>query len=199
MKTLSLLTGICFFIASACIAQKSVLPEIGATYFTNNLPNPTNLNDFGAFSFSIRCFIKKNNNSAFAFETPISLTTKFNKGKTVLIGMQVPVVLTYSIGAGASDNMSEKKMGYTIGAGASWFYHKVQSKKDELPAYCESLSEIGPIVKGGIKFSVKSFTLFKTNGRNVHPYIGVNILHQFNLNDSQKNIGSLSLMLGFAF
>lgn len=180
-------------------AQKSVLIEIGATYLTNNLPNPTSLNDFGALSINTRYLINKKENFSITLEAPISFTTKLNSGKTVFIGVQTPLLLTYSIGAGASDNISGKRMGYTIGAGAAWFYQQVRSKKNELPSYCEFLSQAGPIVKGGIRYPVKSLMLFKANGKEVYPSIGVNVFHQFNIGDRKKNIGSLSVMLGFAF
>lgn len=200
MKSFILVLG-CFLISTTrSVAQKkSVLFEIGVTYLTNNLPNPTNLNDFGAFTFSTRYFITKRENSAIALEAPISFTTKLNKGKTVLIGLQTPLLLTYSIGAGASCIQSYKKMGYTIGAGVSWFYQQAKSKKDELATYSESIFQLGPIVKVGIRFPIKSFMLFNENGKNVHPSLAVNLLPQFNLSNNKNNIGSVSLMLGITF
>jgi hypothetical protein len=199
MRICFLLLGWVLIISAKSVAQKSALFEIGFTYLTNNLPDSTNLNDFGAFSFNTRYLITKKENSAIALEALVSFTAKLYKGKTVLIGVQIPLLLTYSSGAGSSDNVSDKKMGYTIGAGVSWFYQQAKSKRDELPVYSESLSQLGPIVKGGFRFPIKSLTLFKANGKDVHPSLAVNILHQFNLSDTKKNIGSVSLMLGITF
>ena len=199
MKNFILVLG-CFLISTTkSIAQKSVLFEIGVTYLSNNQPNPTNLYNFGAFTFNTRYFITKSDNSAIALEAPFSFTTKFNKGKIVLIGLQTPLLLTYSIAAGASCNQSYKKMGYTIGAGVSWFYQQAKSKKDELVTYSESLFQLGPIVKVGIRFPIKSFRLFNENGKDVYPGLAVNLLPQFNLSNNKNNIGSVSLMLGITF
>lgn len=199
MKALFFLLSSLFISPLTSTAQKPVLFEAGLTYLTKNLPPPTTLYDFGAFTFTTRYFLSKKANASIAFEAPVSFTVKINKGEAVHLGVQTPLLITYSFGSGASDMVSNKKMGYTFGTGVSWFYQQRRSKQGALPTYNESLPQIGPIVKAGVRFPGKTFSLFKENDNAVHASFAINLLQQFNVNNRNYNIGSVSVMVCFVF
>ena len=181
-------------------AQQSVLFEAGPSYFSNNLPdNYTHLYDFIVFTFNTRILFAEKTNSAFSIEVPLSVRSHFAGEIMNRFSLQVPLYLTYNIGAGASGNSSEKKAGYLAGIGWGYFYQQAFAKQIEQPQYKESISITGPEAELGLRFALRKIDLFKVNKKIVHPSVTIRISHLFNLKDSNHDIGSVSALAGFAF
>jgi hypothetical protein len=195
----SLLTVLFFFGSLALFSQRSVLFEVGGSYFTNEFSSYHFLNDFAAFSFNTRILFAERPGSAFSWELPLSLRTRIKKDVVTRFALQLPVLIVYNLGSGASGLPSGKNLGLTAGVGYGYFYQKSQSELLEIPVHKESISMHGPLAQGGIRFRLKSIRLFSSAGKDVNPAIAIKFTHHFNLIDGGQNIGSLSLLLGLSF
>jgi hypothetical protein len=192
---LLLLIGVC----RESKGQASLLFEAGTTYFSNDFESSyEHMNDFFAFTFNTRVMLMEKRSSAFAIEVPLSIRSKFSDDVVSRFGFHVPVLMTYSIGAAASSLHNEKRIGATIGAGWGYFYQQSKAEKHELP-YKESISVSGPEVQFGVRIPLRTVTMFKVKDKEVSPSLTFRISNLFDIKDQQHNVGSISVLVGFAF
>lgn len=195
-----ILTVFLLYLSFFSRAQKSVLFDIGVTYFTNEIVTPCNcLNDFAAVTFNSRIIMLASPNSSVSLEIPLSLRSRIRDDIMTRFGLHVPVAITYNYGAGASGNPSQKKIGFLVGAGWGYYYQKATSKAGESPPFNSSVSISGPQGLLGIRLPMRRIELFKIKNRPVHPSLTIKFIDLVDLRSSHRNIGGLSLLMGMSF
>jgi hypothetical protein len=201
-----LLSRLCsiFFLVLVCEnnsqAQRSVLLEVGATYFTNDIENPmTRLSDFLALTITPRFILHSNQHSALSVDLPLSIRSRFSDETMTRFGTHLPVMVSYNFGAGASEKSTTHKFGAMAGVGMGYFYQLAKSGNGETSPYKESLSVFGPAAQFGVRFIVSKKTLFKTSENEVHPYMAIKFNYQADWKNRQHDIGALSVTMGLSF
>jgi hypothetical protein len=180
--------------------QRSVLFEAGVTYFTNDIENPsTNLLDFLALTITPRIILASTQHSAFSLDFPLSIRSKFSGETVTRFGTHLPAMISYSLGAGASDKSVSHKFGAMAAVGMGYFYQLAKSGNGETSSYKESLSVFGPAAQLGVRFVLSGTTLFKASENEAHPYIAIKLNYQADWKNRQHDIGSLSVAMGLSF
>lgn len=177
-----------------------MLFEAGATYFTNDVDNPqTRLYDFLGFTINPRILLVRANNTSLSLDFPLSIRSKSRGDRNTRFGVQVPALVLFNYGAGANDKPNKSFLGFTAGAGWAYFHQRTQSEVNESPQYKESLSSSGPLIQAGIRIPHRKLTLFRYKESRAYAVSAIKFNYLVNLPDHQKNIGSLSLLMGLGF
>lgn len=177
-----------------------MLFEAGATYFTNNVDNPqTRLYDFLGFTINPRILFVRANNVSVSLDVPFSIRSKFEDDRNTRFGVLMPALVVFNVGAGANDIPNKSFLGFTAGAGWAYFHQRTQSTVSESPQYKESLSSSGPLIQAGIRIPHRKLTLFRYKDSRAYGVSAIKFNYHVNLADNQKNIGSVSLLMGLGF
>lgn len=181
-------------------SQTHLLFEAGATYFTNNVDNPqTRLYDFLGFTINPRILLLRANNTSISLDVPFSIRSKFEDDRNTRFGVLVPALVLFNFGAGANDIPNKSFLGFTAGAGWAYFHHRTQSAVNESPQYKESFSTNGPLIQAGIRIPHRKLTWFRYKDNRVYAVSAIKFNYHVNLSDQEKNIGSVSLLMGLGF
>jgi hypothetical protein len=181
-------------------AQRSLLLEAGATYFTNDIPYPaTNLSDFLALTITPRIILTQKQHSSLSLDLPLSIRSKFNDEVLTRFGTHLPALISYNIGAGASGTSNPRKFGAMAGVGIGYFFQQSKAKNEETIQYNESLSVFGPVAQFGVRFTLSKKVLSRTNDNDAHPYMAIKFIYQADWKDRQHDIGALSVGMGIRF
>ena len=181
-------------------SQTHVLFEAGGSYITNNLDNPqTRLYDFFALTLNPRILLTEGSNTSVSLDLPVSIRTKTKDDRNIRFGTLLPALLMFNYGAGAVSDPNKSSLGFTAGAGWGYFYQSTRSETNEFPQYKESLSSSGPIIQAGIRIPNRKLTLFRYKDSRAYAVSLIKFSYLVNLSERQKNIGSLSLLIGPGF
>ena len=188
------------FLFSKAQSQTHLLFEAGVTYFTNNVDHPqTRLYDFLGFTINPRILLLQANNTSVSLDVPFSIRSKSDDNRNTRFGVLVPALVVFNFGAGANDEPNKSFLGLTAGAGWAYFHQRTQSEVNELPQYKESLSSGGPLIQAGIRIPHRKLTLFRYKDSRAYAVSAIKFNYLMNLSNEQKNIGSLSLLMGLGF
>jgi hypothetical protein len=204
MKTMDRLRAVIVLSLSICVtvsrAQTTVLPEIGVSYITNDVDKPdTRLYDFLAFTINTRILLAQGGNYSFSLDVPLSIRSKSKDDRTTKFGLMMPALGMFNYGAGAVSEPNKNSLGFTAGLGMAYFHQRTQSEKNEMPQYKESLSSAGPILQAGIRIPGRKTTLFRYKEKSAYPVYNVKFSYLMNMEESQKNIGAVSFLVGLGF
>jgi hypothetical protein len=202
-KTLLLVTVLGLFVARPARCQMRLAVEIGVTYFSNDASDSaSHLADFLAFTINPRVIFSSSDNSALAIEIPFSMRTKRNENITNRFGMHLPLLLTYSIGSGtggSTEYTSTKKPGATAGFGWGYFYQRSRSRKTESNVYNETLKSSGPEIQMGLRIPLKKQIILFDRERPTSTVLAIKGNYLFNIKNRDRDVSSLSILLGFNF
>jgi hypothetical protein len=185
---------------SSAQSQMHLLFEAGGSYVTNNLDNPqTRLYDFLALTLNPRFLLVEGSNTSVSLDLPLSIRSKSEDDRNIRFGTLLPALLMFNYGAGAVSDPNKSSLGFTAGAGWGYFYQSTRSELNEFPQYKESLSSSGPIIQAGIRIPNRRLTLFRYKDSRAYAVTLIKFSYMVNLSEHQKNIGSLSLLIGLGF
>ena len=198
-KHLVVLFSLLFFF-DAAQSQTYMLFEAGGTLFTNNIDDPeTHLYDFAALTINPRVLLTRSSTTSVSLDLPFSMRLKNEDDRTTRFGIQVPALVMLNFGAGASDEPNKSFLGLSAGAGWAYFHQRSKAGVNELPQYKESLSSSGPLIQAGIRIPHRKLTFFEYRNSKAYAVSAIKFNYLVNLSDNQKNIGSLSLLIGLGF
>ncbi|HEX2630642.1 MAG TPA: hypothetical protein VHM26_16610 [Chitinophagaceae bacterium] len=202
-KTLLLFTVLGLVIAKPARCQVKLAIEAGVTYHSNDASDSaSHLADFFAFTINPRIILNSSGNSALALEIPFSLRAKRNENITNRFGMHLPLLLTYSIGSGSGGSIeytSTTRFGATAGFGWGYFYQRSRSVKTESNVYNENLRSSGPEIQMGLRFPLKKQMVLFDRERPTSTVLAIKGNYLFNIKNRDRDVSSLSILLGFNF
>jgi len=199
-KELFILLGSLFMTACVVQAQKTILPELGVSYITNDVDKPdTRLYDFLALTINPRILFAQGSNYSFSVDLPLSLRSKSNDDRITKFGLMIPALGTFNYGAGAASEPNRNSLGFTAGLGVAYFHQRTQSEKNQMPQYKERLSSAGPMFQAGIRIPSRKVTLFRYKESRAYPVYTVKFSYLANVGESNKNIGAVSFLAGLGF
>lgn len=181
-------------------SQRTVLFEIGGSYMTNNLDDPNSrLYDFLAVTLNPRLLMIQGSNHSVSFDVPLSIRTKSRDDRNIRFGFMLPAVVMFNLGAGSVSGENKSALGFTAGGGWSYFHQSTRSEINEIPQYKESFSSAGPMVQAGLRIPHRKKNLFRYNEHRAYPVSVLKFSYLMNMSDKEKNIGSVSLLVGLGF
>lgn len=202
-KALLLFTVLGLLVARPARCQMKLAFETGATYCSNDASDSaSHLADFFAVTINPRLILNSSGNSALAVEIPFSLRTKRNENITNRFGMHLPLLLTYSIGSGSGGSgeyTSTKKLDATAGFGWGYFYQRSRSRKTESSVYNETLKSSGPEIQMGLRIPLKKQMVLFDRERPTSTVLAIKGNYLFNIKNRDRDVSTLSILLGFNF
>lgn len=177
--------------------------EAGATYFSNfAVDSARHLTDFITLTFNPRIILLRTENSGLAVEAPVSLRTKQNEHSTVHFAVHLPLLVTYSTGAGAggySEEALNKKLGITAGLGWGYFFQRTESAKGAYSRFNEKLETSGPEIQFGFLTPLKRKLYLFDRDNPLDVVLAIKGNYLINTQKRNYNIGALSVLLDFHF
>jgi hypothetical protein len=202
-KTLLLFTATGLFLTKPAQSQVKLALETGVSYCSNDASDSaSHLADFFAFTVNPRVILSSSDNSALALEIPFSLRTKRNENINTRFGMHLPLLLTYSIGSGSGGSpeyTNAKKFGATAGFGWGYFLQRSRSVKTESTVYNEILKSSGPEIQVGLRIPLKKQMVIFDASRPASTVLAIKGNYLFNTSNRDRDVSSLSILLGFHF
>lgn len=203
-----ILLSTCFTIccySGYCQSKMKIYVEAGAAYFSNfAVDSARHLTDFTTPAINPRLIINSTDNGAVAIESALSIRSKPNNNNTGHFAIHLPLLVTYSIGAGSggnNDDMIKKKLGFTGGIGWGYFLQRTESSKHSSinNRFKEKMSTSGPEVQFGLRTPLTR-ELYIFNRKNpLDLVLSIKGNYLFNLKNRNKDIGILSVLIGFHF
>jgi hypothetical protein len=203
LKTLFLFTIVFLCGVRNAQSQVKLALEVGASYHSNDASDSAaHLADFFALTINPRVIVSSSDNSALAIEVPFSIRVKRNEDITNRMGIHVPLLLTYSLGSGSGGSIeytSTQKMGATAGLGWGYFRQRSRSVKTESTVYNESLETSGPEIQMGLRVPLKKQVVLFDRNKPTSTVLAIKGNYLFNIKNRDRDISSLSILLGFNF